>query len=427
MKLMLSVWLVVFQIWIMPAQTVVQNNTSDLFGPYLTGESPMIIKDLGEEIENGVKLRRVIFHSYNYHEAGDEKNAEIFAAIARPEQEGKYPGLLVLHGGAGYAEIEKAKKWATQGYIVVVLDEPGVAHPDKIPMSHGPWEKYKYGENRFVVKPEVKSSTLFSAVLASVQGLYLLYSQPDIMADKIGITGISWGGYLTTFVSGLANSMVTASFSVFGSGYYDYGSTFQKNLDDMNAKDRRDWLKHLDAGRVSKNIGTPFFIAGAANDNWFYPPAVSQTLMSMKGETNHLYAPNNSHKIELPGGTKGKAAEEPGWLSMERLYFEYHLKGKGNPLPKIVKIETVKMKNGNSKIRFKVTGPVPFESANVCYSPEGADWPKRVWEIVTATDLKNGWYEAEIPTKDLKRDISCFASISDSRPVTVSSKIVTIK
>ena len=176
-----------------------------------------------------------------------------------------------------------------------------------------------------------------------------------------------------------------------------------------------------------QDIGTPFFIAGAANDNWFYPPAVSQTLMSMKGETNLLFAPNNSHKIELPGGTKGKAAEEPGWLSMERLYFEYHLKGKGNPLPKIVKIETVKMKNGNSKIRFKVTGPVPFESANVCYSPEGADWPKRVWEIVTATDLKNGWYEAEIPTKDLKRNISCFASISDTRPVTVSSKIVTIK
>ncbi len=424
---MLYVGIVMLQIVLGPVKALGQRNPSDLFAPYLTNEAPKIVKELGEEIENGVKLRKVIFQSYTYQEAGVMKNAEIFAAIARPEKEGNYPGLLVLHGGSGHAEIEKAKKWATQGYVTVVLDEPGVAHPDKTPMSHGPWEKYKYGENRFVVRPELSSSTLFSAVLASIQGLYLLYSQPDVAKDRIGVTGISWGGYLATFVSGLANSKIRASFSVFGSGYYDHGSTFLKNLDAMTARDRGKWLKNLDAGRVAKHIKTPFFIAAAANDNWFYPPAVAQTLQSMKGEANHLYAPNNSHKIEVPGGTKGKSGMEPGWLSMERLYFEYYLKGKGKRLPKIHKMETERMNSGSYKVRFQVTGPKPVEGATVCFGPVGVDWPKREWETIWATDLKNGWFEAEIPAQKVKGGLSCFASVSDSRPVTVSSTIITVR
>ncbi|WP_276169057.1 dienelactone hydrolase family protein [Zobellia alginiliquefaciens] len=426
LKRMLGVWVIMLQIWICPNLTMGQKDPSRLFRPYLIEEGPKIVKDLGEEIEGGVRLRKLVFHSYTYMEAGEQKSAEVFAAIARPAKEGNYPGLLVLHGGAGYAQVERAKKWAAQGYVTVVLDEPGVAAPDKIPMTHGPWEKYEYGENRFVVKPEIKSSTLFSAILASIQGLYLLHSQPDVINDKIGVTGVSWGGYLTTFISGLANSKITASFSVYGSGYYDLGSTFLKILDNMSSEDRAIWLKNLDAGRVAEHIEIPFFIAAAANDNWFYPPAVSQTLKSIKGETNHLYAPNNSHKIELPGGTSGISEEEPGWLSMELVYFEYFLKGKGMPFPNIDKIESVRMKNGNTKIRFQVMGAGSFSGANVCYALENEEWPQKVWEIILATSLNNGWFEAEIPTGQLEDGVVCFASISDSRPVTVSSSIIKI-
>ncbi|MRX65382.1 alpha/beta hydrolase family protein [Maribacter luteus] len=426
MKLKFSLWLLLIQVLIGYSQTNGLGQPSDLFGQYLTMEPPEIIKDLGEENENGVKLRKVIFHSYFYNDKGKKKNAEIFAAIARPAKDGKYPGLLALHGGAGYAEIDRAKKWAALGYIVVVLDEPGVADPDKIPMSHGPWENYKYGENRFVVKPDLKSSTLFSAVLASVQGLYLLNSQSDVIKDKIGITGVSWGGYLTTFISGLANSTVTASFSVFGSGFYDEGSTFLKYLDSMSSEDRSLWLQYLDAGRVTKNIKTPFFIAAAANDNWFYPPAVSQTLNSIKGNTNHLFAPNNSHKIELPGGTQGKIPEEPGWLAMERVYFEYYLKGIGKPLPKITKIKTTKLKKGKIKVRFKVNSILPVEKPTVSVSQDGNAWPKKIWDSVDAENLNNGWFEVIIPREEAGGAFFCFASISDSRPVTVSSKILRI-
>ena len=397
---------------------------ADPFLPYLTGLPPQIVKELGEETANGVRIRKFIFHSYDYKSESGPEQAQIFAAVVRPKQPGSYPGLLVLHGGGGNAEIDKAKKWAAQGYVVVVLDEPGVASPEKIPFSQGPWAKYKYGENRFVTQPDITSSTIFSAVLASVQGLYLLHAQPDVIKDKIGIVGISWGGYLTTIVSGLANPMVKASFSVYGCGFYDEGSVFLQNLKTMKPAERAVWLKYLDAGRRAAEIKTPFFIAAAANDNWFYPPAVTATLKNTKGPVNHLFSPNCSHKIDLPGGTMDAKPEQPGWLSMEQVYFDYYLKGIGQPLPKIQKIKTEKQASGDWLVRFKVTSPTPLASGQVSYSQVEGEWPKRKWETIQATDSGKGWYEARIPSPGLLQSFECFATISDARPVSVSSYLV---
>ncbi|MEI6679046.1 MAG: glycosyl hydrolase family 28-related protein [Mariniphaga sp.] len=397
---------------------------NDPFLPYLNGQAPKIVKDLGEETANGVRIRKVVFHSYDYKNKSKDAEAVIFGAIVRPEKAGNYPGLLLLHGGGGYAEIEKAKKWAILGYVVVVVDEPGVANPDKIPFSHGPWEGIKYGENRFITTPTVTSSTIFSSVLASLQGLYLLNAQSDVIKDKIGVLGISWGGYLTTIVSGLANPMIHAAFSVYGCGFYDDGSTFLRNLNTMKPEERATWLKYLDAGRRADAIKVPFFIASGTNDNWFYPPAVMSTLKIIKGPVNHVFSQNTSHKIDLPGGTNAPTPGQPGWLSMEQIYFDYYLKGEGKPLPKIQEITAEKSANGNTKVRFKVNSLLPVAAGQVCYSLVGVEWTKRKWETVQATAAEQGWYEADIPSKDLKNAFECFATVSDARPVSVSSYLV---
>ncbi len=397
---------------------------SDPFVPYLIQKAPEILKDLGEEISGDVRVRKLIFKSFNYQDSNEVKQAEIFAAIVRPEKPGTYPGLLVLHGGGGSAEIDKAKKWAACGYVVVVLDEPGVANPDKIPFSTGPWSKYKYGENRFVVKPSLFSSTIFSAVLASVQGLCLLYSQPDVIKGKIGIVGISWGGYLTTIVSGLENNLVKASFSVYGSGFYDKGSVFFNELDKMEPEDRAIWLKYFDAGRRAANIKTPFFIAAAANDNWFYPPSVISTLKNIKGPANHLFSPNCSHKIDLPGGTLDPEPEQPGWLSMEKVYFDYYLKNIGQPLPVIKRIKAERQMSGDWLVRFRISSKTTIAVAQLNYSEIGVEWTKRKWKTIEAKSLNDGWYEAHISSSEIRKTFECFASISDTRPVTVSSYLV---
>ena len=89
---------------------------------------------------------------------------------------------------------------------------------------------------------------------------------------------------------------VRAGFAVFGCGFYELTSQ-QPTLFKMPPEERESWMKYLDAGRRAPNIRAAFFTAGAANDFFFWPPAVQATLDAIPGEKNHLFAPNANHKV----------------------------------------------------------------------------------------------------------------------------------
>lgn len=397
------------------------NIANDPFCAYLTGIAPKIVKDLGEDIDS-IKVRKVVFYSRDVELNGQNVATNIFAVIARPLQPGNYPGILVLHGGGGTAEIDKARRWAAKGYIAVAIDIPGIVPPDKVPNSSGVFKTYKYGERRFPVSPGITGSTIFDAALASLQGFYLLQSQPDVIKERLGITGVSWGGYMTTMVSGLLCDDIQAAFSTYGSGFYDEGSAFLKELNKMPLTERDAWLKYLDAGRRSKNISAPYFVAAATNDIYFYPPAVLATLHAINSPVNHLFAPNVSHAAPVPGGNLTN--DRVSWMQMELPYFEYYLKDKGLPLPK-VSINKIlgAPEHDNYMVKFFVDSKTPITDANIYYSMANPLWPKRNWVKVKAVALKNGWYEAPLPASVVGKGTMCFASVSDARPVTVSSDL----
>jgi dienelactone hydrolase len=120
--------------------------------------------------------------------------------------------MLVFHGGGGSAEVDKAIAWAQRGYIAVAPDLPGIADPKKLTNTTGWWKSLKYGEGRYMAKPDASGSVLFDAVLSGIQSLHLLRAQPDVDLSHIGVVGVSWGGYMTTMGAG---------FAVFGCGYYE--------------------------------------------------------------------------------------------------------------------------------------------------------------------------------------------------------------
>jgi cephalosporin-C deacetylase-like acetyl esterase len=408
----------------------------DPFLSYLIGKPPTIVKEIGIETNDSVTIRKLIFHSRDVQTINGITASDIFAAIVRPNKPGRYPGLLILHGGGGFAEVDRAVKWAAQGYIVLVLDEPGIAFPEKALLSEGHWKNYPYGQHRFTANPDITTSTVFDGVLSAIQGLYLLRDQTDVNKDRIGVVGISWGGYLTTMITGIASRYIHASFSVFGSGFYDYGSSFLRELNAMPESEKELWLQYLDAGRRIEKVKTPFFIAAAADDNFFYPPAVMATLDAMKGPVNHLFAPNANHKIPVPGGSITKSTNRPGWLEMELTWFNYYLKGIGEPFPRIDKATQIEPErdviNHSSSdknslhIRFAVKSSYPITEAKVFYSAKITDWTKRNWLSVDAVKADDGSYYAILPP-EAGNNIDWFASVSDSRPVTVSSMIISGK
>jgi dienelactone hydrolase len=125
--------------------------------------------------------------------------------------------------------------------------------------TKGKWSSLKYGEGRWVAEPDASASVIFDAVLAAMKSLYLLRAQPDVDTARIGVVGVSWGGYMTTMVCGLAGDQVRAGFGLYGCGFFDRGSAQKiepydpklprNSLTRLPKEERERWLKYLDAGR----------------------------------------------------------------------------------------------------------------------------------------------------------------------------------
>ena len=421
-------------------------DTSDPFTPYLDGQPPEILREIPstEPPLQNITVRRVVFLSRD--------ESEIFALIATPKTPGKHPGMLVLHGGGGSAEIDKAMAWAQRGYVAVAPDMPGIADPKKLTVTTGKWNALKYGEGRWVADPNAGASITFDAVLSAMKSLYLLRAQPEVDPRRIGVVGISWGGYMTTMVCGLAGDEVRAGFALYGCGFFDRGSaqrteTFDPKLPRnsmarMPAEERERWLQHLDAGRRAPGMKAAFFHAAAANDFFGWPQAVQATLNAIPGERNHVFAPNANHKIPLPGGSvfenKAAAAFTPtafqpyptpsgskaNWLAMEVPYFDYQLKNQGEPFPK-VRVQ----KSADFRLaRFSIDAPRPITKVEVYWArPTPAeltveDVKTREWIALPANKVTDDTYEAVLPVDAA----DWFAVVSDDRPVSVSGDLINI-
>lgn len=422
-------------IFLAVAPNMLANPSRDPFAPYLDGKAPEILREAGstDAPPENITVRRVVFRSRD--------NSEIFAVIATPKTSGKHPGILVLHGGGGCAEVEKAMAWAQRGYVAVAPDLPGIADPKKLTETKGKWSSLKYGEGRWVAKPDVGASTLFDAVLAAMKSLYLLRAQPEVDATHIGVVGVSWGGYMTTMVCGLAGDQVRAGMGLYGCGFFDRGSG-QSVLSKMPEDVREEWLNRLDAGRRAPNMKAAYFLAAASNDFFGYPDSVQMTLNAVPGEKNHVFAPNANHKIPVPGGSvfdnKPPAPFTPtafqpyptpsgskaNWLAMEVPYFDYYLKGIGQPFPKV----NVQKTGDPHLARFSIVAPRSLTKVEVYWAKATPavltqeDVKKREWLALPARKTAETSYEANLPAETA----DWFALVTDDRPVTVSSDMVHI-
>jgi dienelactone hydrolase len=432
-------------------QRMAAAQAADPLESLLDGKPPEILREVANAIAPppGGMLRQVVFRSRD--------NSEIYAAIASPKAPGKYPGILILHGGGGSAEVDKAMAWAGRGYVAVAPDLPGIAEPKKMTVTKGRFSSWKYGEGRWTANPDAGESVIFDAVLSAMKSLYLLRAQPDVDPANIGVVGVSWGGYMTTMVCGLAGDQVKAGMALYGCGFFDRGSQsgavpYDPKLPKMGLprllpEERERWLSCLDAGRRAPGMKAAYFLAAASNDFFGWPASAQATLDAIPGEKNHLFAPNANHRIPVPGGstydinpaTNAVAAkftptafqplptpegQKGNWIGMELPYFDYYLKGIGQPFPKV----SVEASDNPMKARFRVQAPCPIQKAEVYWAraipadPKADDIKNRVWTALPSVDKGNGVFEAILPSEA----VEWFALVSDARPVSVSSDMVRV-
>ncbi|PTY06492.1 hypothetical protein DB346_00985 [Verrucomicrobia bacterium LW23] len=403
----------------------------DPFTPYLNRIPPQVLREIPAPsktpaVPSGVKLRHLLIKSFEAQTANGPVANEIYAVVALPDPipaGRKLPGLLVLHGGAGSCDVAGAIRWAGRGYAAVAVDLPGIGD-QKIMVSTGSFKDVpKYGAHQFDAEPDVTRGTVFMGIVAGIDGFKLLQHLPEVDSARLGIVGISWGGYTTTMLCSLLGDQVKAAYSLYGGGFYELNG-FRRRLGELSPEAHLAWVKYMDPGYRAPSIRAAFFFAAAANDIFFQPPSIQATYAQVPEPKNVVFVPNVSHSLFSRKNGISVRDQEKEW-------FDYHLKGEGESFPKIV----TTLGKG-PQVKFTVQSKRTIVRAQLYYSlvpsvkdqTEGKDlksWNNKTWYLEHARLNPNGEYTATIPGSNKPDETGdCwYALVTDDRGVSVSSPL----
>jgi dienelactone hydrolase len=358
--------------------------------------------------DDAITTKEIVFGSKN-------NINKIYGIMAYPQRAGKFPGILVIHGGSGNAAGLRPviERLARKGYVAFACDMAGFCNTGNTPYSSGPWKAKPAPDEapRFNIVDGLQNSSLVDSEVAGIEAFNLLRAQPDVDADKMGITGYSWGGYSTTMLAGLLGNKVKAAYAYWGCGFYDKGSFWKDRIAKLQDTIREKWLTYLDAGRRAPEMKANYFVEAASNDTYFWPEAVSATLQAIPGAKNHVWGPNVNHK------------EVSTSIPMQELYFDYYLKGIGSPFGGI-EISKVKLrKDTTEKVTMKLKMPVGItvQSVKLYYSEPDVKWQTRVWKPLDAERKNEHTYSVIIPADLVSKHVNFYAYLTDSRNVVTSS------
>jgi len=198
----------------------------------------------------------------------------VFAWVGIPTNGvGPFPGMVLVHGAGGTAYQDWVQLWMDRGYAAIAMDTAGQipVHPDG-PTSG--WVRHDYagplGWGGFdQIDGAVTDQWMYHAVAAVVRGHSLLRSYAQVDSNRVGITGISWGGILTCNTAGLDSRFAFAA-PVYGCGFLGEDSYWLSSvMRPMGESDSLTWLNTWDPGRHVGRAAMPMLFVNGTNDKHF--------------------------------------------------------------------------------------------------------------------------------------------------------------
>ncbi|MBM4072521.1 MAG: alpha/beta fold hydrolase [Planctomycetes bacterium] len=346
-------------------------------------------------------LRRLLYESEPYH----GKPTRVFAYYAQPEKfEGKLPAMVLVHGGGGTAFPEWAQLWARRGYIAIAMDLAGHGEGRKRLPDGGPDQD----DNGRFKQGELKDMWSYHAVAAVIRGHSLLRSLPNVDPERIGVTGISWGGYLTCIVAGLDERFKVAV-PVYGCGFIHSNSAWIPTFAKMSKDWHKTWEKNFDPSRYLGQSKMPVLFVNGTND-FAYPLDSYQKSYRLVKKRNLCITVNMPH-----GHPQGWAPKEIG------LFVDQHLRG-GKALFRF-DAPDVRVERKDGAITVAILQTHEIKSISVHWTTDtSSPWQKRKWEsrqaermVGNATDF----YAVSLPGE---RPLIYFLTATDERGAVVSTE-----
>lgn len=279
----------------------------------------------------------------------------------------KAPAMVLVHGGGGTAFADWVRLWTARGYAAIAMNTcgclPGGTHTNRL--RHAAGGPPGWGGFDKTDEP-VEDQWTYHAVAAAVLAHSLIRSFPEVDANRTGITGISWGGYLTCIVAGVDPRFRFAA-PVYGCGFLGENSTWAEALRRMPPERAARWLGLWDPSVYLVNATMPMLWVTGSNDFAYPMDSLQKSYRLPKGPRTICL------RVRMPHGQgQGAAPEEI------RILADHLLRG-GPPLPRIVK------QGGDAKALWaEYASPAPPVGAEICFTRDGGGWKERKWETAPA-------------------------------------------
>jgi dienelactone hydrolase len=249
----------------------------------------------------------------------------------------------------------------------------------------------------------LKDMWTYHAVAAVLRGHSMIASFPEVDRNKVAVTGISWGGYLTCIIAGL-DDRLKAAVPVYGCGYLHENSVWKENrLDKMDAARREKWVRNFDPSSYLPGVTCPIMFINGTND-FAYPLDSYKKCYDLVKENKTL-----SIKVRMPHGHIWTFKEVDAFIDSNL-----------NATKPLAKVDALETKDGTAFV--KVYPTLPIKKAMLHYATNEGPWQKRLWETIPAT-ISNDVVSAKLP---MGKPLVYYISLIDERDFEVSSNHLTM-
>ncbi|AGA29392.1 alpha/beta hydrolase family protein [Singulisphaera acidiphila] len=341
---------------------------------------------------------------YYEGESFQGKPTRVFAYYGKPKGEGPFPAMVLVHGGGGKAFREWAKLWAERGYAALAMDLAGHG-PDGPRLDDGGPDQDDHGKFQDFADSDVGQMWTYHAVAAVIRGHSLLAARPEVDAKRIGITGISWGGYLTCIVAGLDDRLKVAV-PVYGCGFLNDNSFWLGQFKAMSPTLRDRWLSLFDPSKYLGGVRCPILFVNGTNDFAYPLDSYQKSYHLVPGPVDLCVT------VRMPHG------HSQGWTPQEIGLFVGSVLEGGK---RLARLGAPVIADGLASAAIE--SQTPLVQAELAYTTDEGEWPKREWKTVEAT-LSEGKASAMLPEK---RPLVFFLTVKDDRGAVASSPHVELK
>ncbi|MDQ3815328.1 MAG: acetylxylan esterase [Armatimonadota bacterium] len=325
-----------------------------------------------------------------------------FAWLGLPERREaeRVPAMVLVHGGGGTAYADWVRLWTSRGYAAIAMDTCGCTaggergqrprHEWGGPPGFGGWEQIEW---------PVEDQWLYHAVADVMLAHSLLRSFDEVDSTRIGLTGISWGGFITCMVAGLDPRFALAA-PVYGCGCVAENGFLSTLLpEDSDAAQR--WLDLWDPAHFLPQAALPMLWVNGTNDFAFPMNVYQQSYRLAPGPRTLSIRVRMEHS--QPAGSTAPEISA---------FADSLFKGE----PSLASIIEQQRDGSSASVRFAAEVPVVRAELNTTMGT--GRWTEREWQTLPA-EVFGDTVSGQLPPGAT----AYFFNLIDERGLVVSSEM----